>query len=213
MNGPRDLILIGGGEHAAVAADAAASRPELWRVIGYSDLAETPRMQRLGLSWYPDDAQALPAGAARILALGGSAVSSLRRELARRHAAPPGVVWATVVHASARIAPSAVLGPGTLVCAGAIVNPGAEIGAHVIVNTGAIVEHDCRLGDFVHVAPGAVLGGGVTVGEGTFLGLGCRVRDHLQIGSQVTVGMGAVVLGSVPDGTAVMGIPARPRRP
>ncbi len=36
-----------------------------------------------------------------------------------------------------------------------------------IINTRASVDHDCELGDFVHVGPGAVITGSVTVGNGT----------------------------------------------
>lgn len=213
MNAPRKLILVGGGEHAAVVADAARSRPDVWQVIAYCDLGPTLKMTSLGIAFLPDDPTQLPADAFRIVALGGAAVSPLRRELVRRHQAQPGFGWATVVHARAYVSSTAVLGAGTLVCAGAVINPGAAVGDHVIVNTAVVVEHDVTLGDFVHAAPGTVLGGGVSVGAGSFLGLGCRVRDHVQIGSGVTVGMGSVVIGSVPPGVAVTGVPARPRPP
>jgi acetyltransferase EpsM len=213
LNGPQSLVLIGGGEHATVVADAARSRPEQWRVIGYCDLAPTAKMASLGLPFLPDDPARLPADAFRIVALGGAIVSPLRRALVQRHDEHSGLGWATVVHAGAHVAPTAMLGAGTLVCAGALINPSAVVGAHVIVNTGAIVEHDVTLGDFVHAGPGVVLGGGASVGEGSFLGLGCRVRDHIQIGAGVTVGMGSVVIGSVAPGAVVMGIPARPRPP
>ncbi len=213
MSTPRKLILLGGGEHATVVADAARSRPELWQVIAYCDRAPTPKMASLGIPFLLDDPALLPSDALRILALGGAPMSPVRREVVRRHQAQPGLGWATVVHARAHVAATATLGAGTLVGAGAVVNPGARVGAHVIVNTAAVVEHDVTLGDFVHAAPGAILGGGVSVGEGSFLGLGCRIRDHVQLGAGVTVGMGSVVIGSVPPGAAVMGVPARIRLP
>ena len=213
MSAPQDVILIGGGEHATVVADAARSRPELWRVVGYCDLAPTAKMASLGLPFLANDPSSLPADAFRILALGGGIVSPLRRELVQRHGERPGLGWATVVHASARVSPTATVGAGTLVCAGALINPSARVGAHVIVNTGAVVEHDVTLGDFVHAGPGAILGGGASVGEGSFLGLGCRIRDHIQIGAGATVGMGSVVIVSVAPGAVVLGIPARPRPP
>ena len=59
------------------------------------------------------------------------------------------------------------------------------------------------------MAPAAAIGGGTSIGEQCYLGLGCRVRDHVRIGRRVTVGMGAVVVGSVPDDTTVVGVPAR----
>ncbi|MFU7517972.1 serine acetyltransferase, partial [Clostridium sp. HCS.1] len=36
-----------------------------------------------------------------------------------------------------------------------------------IVNSGAIVEHDCKIGDFVHVAPGVTMSGSVAIGSDT----------------------------------------------
>ena len=37
-----------------------------------------------------------------------------------------------------------------------------------MVNTSVIVEHDCEIGDFVHIATGAVLSGGVKVNNNSF---------------------------------------------
>ncbi len=35
----------------------------------------------------------------------------------------------------------------------------ARLGMRCIVSTGATIDHDCNLGDGVHVSPGANLGG------------------------------------------------------
>ncbi|SUM31585.1 Tetrahydrodipicolinate N-succinyltransferase [Staphylococcus gallinarum] len=39
------------------------------------------------------------------------------------------------------------------------VNADTVIGEHVIINTSAVVEHDNRIGDYVHISPGAMLAG------------------------------------------------------
>ena len=41
---------------------------------------------------------------------------------------------------------------------GGIVNSGSKIGKCAIINTGAIVEHDCTIGDFVHITAGMLSG-------------------------------------------------------
>ena len=72
-----------------------------------------------------------------------------------------------------------------------------------------IVEHDCKLGDYVHLAPNACLGGNVTVGENTLIGIGASVIPNVVIGKNVSVGAGALVLEDIPDCAVVVGVPAK----
>lgn len=117
--------------------------------------------------------------------------------------------FATAIHPSAIISPSATIDEGTVVMAGAILNADTVIGRHCIVNTGASVDHDCQIADFAHIAPHATLAGGVTVGECSWIGAGAVVKQYVNIGRNCIVGAGAVVLNDVPDGTTVVGVPAR----
>lgn len=117
---------------------------------------------------------------------------------------------AAAVSAAATISPSVQLGAGPQIIAGAVINAATSLGRATIVNTNASVDHDCRIGDYVHVAPGVALGGSVIVGDGAFIGLGARVLPGLRIGHDTIVGGGAVVIRDVPDGTVVVGNPARP---
>jgi acetyltransferase-like isoleucine patch superfamily enzyme len=82
-----------------------------------------------------------------------------------------------------------------------------------IVNTGATIDHDCVLGDGVHVCPGAHLAGEVRVGDETWIGIGASVVQSVCIGSRAVVGAGAVVIGDVPDDVTVVGVPAVIKRP
>jgi len=113
------------------------------------------------------------------------------------------------VHPSALIAPTSVLGEGSVVLHGAIVQPNATIGRHVLVNTAASVDHDCVIGDFAHVSPHATLCGHVQVGEGTHIGAGAVVIPSVRIGRWCRVGAGAVVLSDLPDHVTAVGNPAR----
>ncbi len=61
--------------------------------------------------------------------------------------------YPTLLHPSAAISKHSVIGVGSVVMAGAVVNICAKIGAFAIINTSASIDHDCILGDFVHVSP------------------------------------------------------------
>ncbi|MCB9838346.1 MAG: acetyltransferase [Phycisphaeraceae bacterium] len=199
---PRSLLIIGGGGHAKVVAEAALLAG--WRISGFLD---------------DDPAASLGATAERL----GALVSIGQRELTRRH---PSIIalgdlrlrrdcisriegeYATVIHPGAIVAPSATIGPGVFIGPGAIVHTDARIGAHCTVNSGAIVEHDVILGDNAHLAPDAALGGSVHVGSGTLIGLGARVLPGVHIGADAIVGAGAAVIRDTPDGACVVGVPA-----
>ncbi|QQR38401.1 acetyltransferase [Devosia rhizoryzae] len=115
----------------------------------------------------------------------------------------------TAIHPSALVAGSALIGGGSVIMAGVVVQPRTKIGRNVIVNTRASIDHDCLIGDHVHVAPGAVLSGGVSLENGCHVGAGAVVLQSLRVGQGATVAGGATVVRSVGAGATVMGTPAR----
>jgi len=201
---PSPIVLIGGGGHSLVVADAA--RAAGFTILGiFDDRADCPAVlldggMLVGAIW------GVPTGARAILALGSV---PLRFELAQALRCD----WATVLHPEACVSSNALIGSGVFIAARAVVNPHARLGDHSIVNTSAVVEHECVIGAHSHIAPGAVLGGNVTVGDGTLVGLGSRVLPGVRLGRRCVVGAGAVVTRDVPDGVTVLGCPARQSQP
>lgn len=205
----RPLILLGGGGHALVVADAANCSGHV--IMGFFDddpgaaLKRRMKLDHLGRLDEFDAAGRLEARL--ILAFGNL---TLRARLLAAHN-PPSEQSAAVVSKGAFVSPTATVDPGAFVGPGAVVHAFARVGAHAIINTGAIVEHECEIGENTHIAPGAVLGGDVRVGRDTLIGLGARVLPGVRIGSGCTIAAGAVVIRGVDDGEKVVGMPAKRR--
>ncbi|MFC4871588.1 acetyltransferase [Negadavirga shengliensis] len=115
------------------------------------------------------------------------------------------VRFATIIHDSAIFSKRAVLDEGSVVMEGAIVKVNSRIGKQVIVNTGASVDHDCLIGDFVHLAPQCTLCGGIEVGEGTLVGANSIILPRVKVGAWCKIGAGSVVTRDVPDGKTWIG--------
>lgn len=137
-------------------------------------------------------------------------VNRIRKMIVERlKANNPDIKFATAIHPSAVISPTAKIGEGTVVMAGAVVNADAVIGNHCIVNTGATVDHDCKIGDYCHIAPGVNISGATHVGEGTWVGVGSCVIQCLNIGKNCMIGAGSVVVKDIPDNVTAFGCPAK----
>lgn len=94
---------------------------------------------------------------------------------------------------SARISRTAIINTSTYIGKNVIVNAQTNIGKGVILNTGCIIEHECQISDYVHIAPGAVLCGNISVGEACFIGANSVVRQNLTINTGNVIGAGSVV--------------------
>lgn len=203
------LVLLGGGGHALVVAEAAAMHGHL--VAGFYDdrpdavLARRVAAVRLGSL---DDFLNAFGSIAYVITIGDTATRSAVEHRVRRER-PDTKACRAIVHPRATVSPSAELGAGVFVGPGAIVHSFVHIAEHAIINSGAIVEHESRVGEHTHIAPGAVLGGNVSVGRAALLGLGCRVLPGVRVGNEAVVGAGAVVIRDVPDRARVVGVPAR----
>jgi sugar O-acyltransferase (sialic acid O-acetyltransferase NeuD family) len=117
-----------------------------------------------------------------------------------------------VVHPSAVVARSAVVGPGSILMAGAVVSNDCSLGAGALLGTRSSLDHDSTMGDCASLAPGASTGGSVRIGECTAVGLGANVIHGVTVGSNTVVGSASLVLEDVPDGVVAYGTPARIRR-
>lgn len=115
----------------------------------------------------------------------------------------------SLIHPEAAVAEDVVIGKGTVVMAGAVINPGAVIGKGCIINTCSSVDHDCKIGDFVHVAVGSHLCGTVTVGDKTWIGAGAVMVNNLSICDNCMVGAGATVIDNIVHSGTYIGTPAK----
>lgn len=121
--------------------------------------------------------------------------------------------YTTVVHPTAAVSASSVLGPGTVLLAHTVLTAAVTVGRHVAVMPQTVLTHDDVLGDFATLASGVRLGGTVRIGTGAYLGAGAMVREGTEVGAWSLVGMGSVLLADVPPGEVWAGSPARPLRP
>ncbi len=120
-----------------------------------------------------------------------------------------GIQLSSLIHPTASVCASALLGAGVQVLAQTVVAADTEIGEGCIVNHRAAADHECVLGSGVHLAPGATLCGCVTIGNNVMIGAGAVVLPRLTIGNDSIIGAGAIVTRDIPEGVVVIGNPAR----
>lgn len=195
------IILIGGSSHAKVIMDCIHACGGTIAGILDDAIAPGTLVQGIPILGKTVDCETY-SGYKFVIAVGDNGV---RRRIARQYQ----LDWATVVHPSAILSPSASIGCGTVVMPGVVINACASIGEHCIINSGVVVEHDNVIEDFVHISPGAALGGTVHVGEETHIGLGACVSNNISICDKSIVGVGAVVVKNITEPGTYVGVPVR----
>ncbi len=207
----RKILLIGGGGHCHSVADAVLS---LYTQVGIveGDAVQQDQAGEMGLPVVGRDCD-LPRLFAEgwneaFITVGSVGDTALRRRLFKK-VTSLGYYVPAIIDPTAVIARDVEVRDGTFIGKRAVLNSGSRVGRCAIINTGAIIEHDCVIGDFVHISPGAVLCGEVVVGEDTHIGAGSAVRQQSKIGRGVIVGMGSVVVKNIPDNVRAWGSPCR----
>lgn len=106
-----------------------------------------------------------------------------------------------LVHKTAYISKTAKINDGTQIFANTNVGPNTVIGESCIINNNSNVDHDCKIGDGVHIAPGAILCGEVKIGNNTLIGANSTILPCIKVGSNCIIGAGTIVTKNIKSGT------------
>lgn len=204
------VLIVGGGGHAKVLIEALRLRSV--PILGILD-ADSAKIGReiFGIRVLGNDdivSGYAPEALELVNAIGSIHLPKGRKKVFETFKRK-GFTFTTVVHPSAVLASDVVLGEGAQIMAGAVIQPCTRIGRNTIVNTRASVDHDCLIGDHVHISPGVTLSGDVRVEDCVHIGTGATVIQGVTIGKNSLVGAGAVVVRNIPEEAQVTGVPAR----
>ena len=120
-----------------------------------------------------------------------------------------GAALVSLVHPCAVVSAYSQVGTGSVVMANAVINPFAKLGIACIMNTSSTIDHDCVIGDGVHISPGVNIAGAVTVGHRSWLGIGSSFKQGITIGQGTCIGAGAAVISNIGDNVTAVGLPAK----
>lgn len=196
----RKIAIIGASGHGKVVADIAVKN-------GYTEIVFLDDNENvLKCGRYPvvgKSSDAMDFDADIIIGIGNTGIRKQIQESVDENK------LVTLIHPDAVVAEDVVIGKGTVVMAGAVINPGTHIGKGCIINTCSSVDHDCTVGDYVHIAVDSHLCGTVTVGDGTWIGAGTTVSNNVSICSDCMIGAGAVIVNDIQKSGTYVGVPAR----
>ncbi len=196
----RKLAIVGASGHGKVVADIA-------RKNGYNEiifLDDDENIHECG--GYPVVGKSSEVRKMEIDVIVGIGNANVRKRIQE---SIPDEKLATLIHPHAVVAEDVVIGAGTVVMAGAVINSGARIGRGCIINTCSSVDHDCEVGDYVHIAVGSHLCGNVYVGEETWIGAGATVSNNVSICPDCMIGAGAVVIKDIKETGTYVGVPVK----
>ncbi len=201
----RPLLILGARSFAREVADLVSDIPEL-ELTGFVEntdrgLCAQP-IDRLPVHWV-DDIAPLASTHWCVCAFGSN-----QRIAFIRQAEAMGFRFASVIHPTARVSRSSVVGDGGIVSPGVQIAGHTRIGKHALINRGALIGHDTVIGECITIGPGVSIGGACRIESGCHIGMGAIVMGRLSIGEGAVVAAGAVVHKDVATHVMVAGMPA-----
>ncbi|MCD7738783.1 MAG: NeuD/PglB/VioB family sugar acetyltransferase [Lachnospiraceae bacterium] len=120
-----------------------------------------------------------------------------------------GAVFTGLIHPTAIVADSALLGEEVIIYPFALVSDNVVIGDGCIVNMYSSIAHDSRLGRYCTISAHCDVTGMCTLGDHVFMGTTSNLVPSSRVGNHVYICAGSTVMTRLRDGVKVLGCPAR----
>lgn len=194
------LYIVGAGGHGkSVLVSAQDSGHDVYGFLDDS-FGSNQRLNILGIELKAKPKKGMPGRA--IIGIGNNFV---RRKLVNSLS----FKWETIIHPSATVHHTSIIGEGSVILANAHIGPDTKIGRHSIINTSSNIEHDCIIGDYCHIAPGATICGGSIIENNTFIGAGSTLIPQIHVNKNIVIGAGSTVINHLDKEATYLGTPAK----
>lgn len=164
----KSLLILGAGGHGQVVKEIAEA-------CGYDTVAFLDDKAPDAIGKLNEAPYLAPNYDGVIIAIGNN---KLRLEITSKLERWEGINIVTLIHPTAYISPSAVIGTGTVIEPRAVVNARSKIGSGCIISVGAIVDHDCGIGHCSHINAGAICMAGSKVEKLTKVNAGEIIKGY-----------------------------------
>lgn len=208
----RKILLVGGGGHCKSVIDSLIATNNAYDEVGIIDVKEKvgTSIMDIEIIGTDDELELLHKKGYQyaFVTLGSVGNPSARLKIYNK-LKKIGFSIPTIIDGTSIIANDVIVGEGSYVGKRAVVNAGTRIGSCTIVNTAAVIEHDCFVGDFVHVAPGSVICGGTNIHKYSHIGANATIIQGITVGTNTIIGAGSTIIRDVDDYNTIVGSPGR----
>ncbi len=149
----KSLLIIGAGGHGQVVKEIAEA-------CGYETIDFLDDNSPNAVGKVNEISYKAPNYDGVIVGVGNNAI---RCRISEQLEKVEGINNVTLIHPTAYVSRSAIIGKGTVVEPNATINANSKIGEGCIISVGAIVDHDCNIGYFSHINAGTICMAGSNV--------------------------------------------------
>jgi len=203
------MIFIGGRANTKIAAEIYREN-HIGSISYYADRDyDRPEFAEHGFSFIEDFeivCEKIIEGSDYFVGIGGN---KLRNEVSEKLIAKTKKKPINIVSNRAYIAPKVALGNGNLVMHDVLINLNSRIGSGNIFNSKSLLEHDCLVGNYNHIAPAVTILGYATVGNLCDVFTSTVIFPYKKISDSVTIGANSTVTRDISEPGIYIGSPAK----
>lgn len=204
------VVILGAAQHAEVIASMAIELSSV-EIVGFLDddpAKQGKRILEIPVLGSMDLLEKLfDNGSVEGVFLGLSARQIVLRRKLINIVKGIGIPQPNLIHKTAYIASTVVMGEGNFLAPHVVVNHHAIVGNSCAFYSHAVVEHHCQLGDNIYMGPGSKTTANVRIGSDTYVGVNASFIPHVSVSSFSTIAAGCVVTKSFPEPALIAGVP------
>jgi UDP-3-O-[3-hydroxymyristoyl] glucosamine N-acyltransferase len=104
-----------------------------------------------------------------------------------------GARFITLIHPTAYVSPSALIGSGVIIGPMANIGPNVTLGDFTLINSRSSMGHDTHLGKFNFMCPNVCCSGFTTIGDENLFGINSATIPGIKVGDRNKIAAGMVL--------------------